>query len=350
MTPNKIVFRVDSFYEIGSGHFYRCFAIAEKLKKLGKHVAFVGLIKSLHLKEKLNNADIFLYEFESFEGLISEINDEYIPYSEEFQLLDAKNTLKAINIEYDLIVVDSYKLDHIWEKKIYSSIKKIMVIDDLSNRMHKCDILLDQTFNKKPKSYEHLVNSDCNLLVGEEFTIIRDEFSIAKKKRQNYKINKNDISALISFGGGSNELTYQACLELLSLKEIKKINIIIGPLDKLTKINEFKFNNRVKLINNTNKMGDLLAQSSIVIGASGGSTWERLYVGVPSFQLIISKNQREISELLAKENYIKLIRRTDDISLEVRKWISGEIKFNPFNKIDGQGLSSVINKILELTI
>ena len=44
----------------------------------------------------------------------------------------------------DWLIIDHYGIDERWEKKLKHCTRKIMVIDDLSNRNHDCDLLLDQ--------------------------------------------------------------------------------------------------------------------------------------------------------------------------------------------------------------
>ena len=50
------------------------------------------------------------------------------------------------NLECDLLIIDHYGIDHEWEKTLKDKAKKILVIDDLANRKHECDFLLDHNY------------------------------------------------------------------------------------------------------------------------------------------------------------------------------------------------------------
>lgn len=58
-----------------------------------------------------------------------------------------------------------------------------MVIDDLANRKHDCDLLLDQNFYLDMNSrYEGLVPKHTKLLLGPKYALLREEFKLARKK------------------------------------------------------------------------------------------------------------------------------------------------------------------------
>lgn len=58
-----------------------------------------------------------------------------------------------------------------------------MVIDDLANRKHDCDVLLDQNeYLNNGERYEGLVPQNCKLLLGARYAILREEFYKAREK------------------------------------------------------------------------------------------------------------------------------------------------------------------------
>jgi UDP-2,4-diacetamido-2,4,6-trideoxy-beta-L-altropyranose hydrolase len=68
---------------------------------------------------------------------------------------------------------------------------KIFVIDDLANRKHDCDVLLDQNyFSNQEKRYQNLISKDCHMFCGPRHTLLRKEFW---NERQGFS-RKNDIS------------------------------------------------------------------------------------------------------------------------------------------------------------
>ena len=346
MNPLRVIIRIDAFSEVGSGHFYRCFEIAKKLAKKNFLVEFVGEIQSLKLRQKLKKRNFLHHKLKLSAEVKLLNNNEYLPYSNKLQIEDVNNTLSFMNQKYDLVIVDNYKLDHIWEKRILKKTKKIMVIDDLSNRKHCCDLLLDQTIEKTDDNYKKYVNSNCKLLVGQEFFLLREEFLEMRNNSQSITEKNSSFNALVSFGGDNHELTIQVCKQLMKIKEITNFDVVLGPLTSSDKeLHLFKSDNRFNVIYNTDKMAELLVQCDFAVGASGGSTWERLYLQVPSFQFIVSENQKEISEKLEKSNYVKVIGNLSNLVPEVEKWIDRELIFRKFDHIDGFGTNRVIKEL-----
>ena len=84
------------------------------------------------------------------------------------QCQDAKETIKALSGSFcDWLIVDHYALDERWEKPIHAVCNKLMVIDDLADRQHDCDMLLDQNYFSNMKTrYSEKVPRDCQLLLG----------------------------------------------------------------------------------------------------------------------------------------------------------------------------------------
>ena len=91
--------------------------------------------------------------------------------------LEYFNILSSIQILFsNILVVDHYKLDIVFENFCSSYVEKILVIDDLANRKHKCDFLLDQTLNRDKNDYIKLVPKKCKLLVGSDYIILKKQF------------------------------------------------------------------------------------------------------------------------------------------------------------------------------
>lgn len=65
---------------------------------------------------------------------------------------DVAATINVLdNEEIDLLNGDHYGIDWRWEIALCSYIRRIMVIDDLADRIHDCDIVLDCVFGRQPE-------------------------------------------------------------------------------------------------------------------------------------------------------------------------------------------------------
>ncbi|MGB0936182.1 MAG: UDP-2,4-diacetamido-2,4,6-trideoxy-beta-L-altropyranose hydrolase [Colwellia sp.] len=313
MYLKTIVIRVDASTRIGSGHIMRCLTLARKLSANSCKIIFLS-------KNHQGNLNEFIKK-EGFEVFVLSAPDENVEDQMDDKLWlgcsylkDANECLKLLqSLEVDLLIVDHYSLDYQWHKiikkmqnKIYKM--KIMVIDDLANRKHDCDILLDQTLGREAYHYKNLVPNHCQLLLGTEFIMLRDEFfklrKIAKNKRKNNFEIKN---LLISIGGTDpNNITNNLLNWLIKLKHSQlitkdlKVVIVLNQLS-IAKMLDNTSNNLdwVTIVSNPKSMAQLMLDADIAIGSSGGTAWERCCLGLPSLSIISAENQRFISKNLA---------------------------------------------------
>ena len=81
---------------------------------------------------------------------------------------DAAQTRQALGNEpVDWLIVDHYALDFRWESALRSFCKRMMVIDDLADRNHHCDLLLDHNYGSFTKRYAGLVPTSARSFVGQ---------------------------------------------------------------------------------------------------------------------------------------------------------------------------------------
>ena len=194
----RVVFRVDASTKMGSGHVMRCLTLAEELEKNGSDVSFISRAHEGNLNYLIFKREFQVHELQNSifsESSIKSIKaDNYYVWLGVTEDKDAQETIKAIGIDKpDWLIVDHYALSEKWEKTVRPYVKNIMVIDDLANRSHDCDLLLDQNwFENMGNRYEGLVPAGCTKLLGPEYALLRPEFSEARKslKQRNGKVDK----------------------------------------------------------------------------------------------------------------------------------------------------------------
>jgi len=270
----NVIFRVDSSSKIGTGHVMRCLVLAEKLRNRNCNVIFICK------NSKGNINDIIIDK--GFKLFILEQNN--------WQHEEIKNYIIKEKIKIDWLIVDSYDLDFEFEYQMCQYIKKIMVIDDLANRRHFCNVLLDQNLSDNTDRYDSLIPQSCKKFLGLEYLLLRDEFKNIPKKIRNDSIK----NILVSFGGSDNTNETTKALEGLGPLQNTNVNVIVGNsnINKYTiKYLCHKYNyNYFEQINN---MAELINKADIAIGAGGISLWERCYLGCPSLVTILADNQIE---------------------------------------------------------
>ncbi|WP_411991655.1 UDP-2,4-diacetamido-2,4,6-trideoxy-beta-L-altropyranose hydrolase [Agarivorans sp. DSG3-1] len=305
----NIVFRVDSSIIIGSGHVYRCLSLAHQLRKNGHTISFATA-------EHLGNINSVITE-SGFKLLLLAPPTEHLDPKDPSTWLgrlytqDAKNTLDKISDigPVDFLIVDHYGIDKRWELLLQPHVKQMVVIDDLANRAHQCDILLDQTYGRTNSDYRSLVPSSASLLLGTHYALLRDEFLAAQTTVQTRRDKKQSInSILLSLGGTDRNNVTKRLIELLQSSPIDsctKLIVIAGPnnpnyqsLLETSQRSRFKHCQVLRSISN---MADIMTKADLAIGASGASAWERCALGLPSINIELADNQKEICRILAEE-------------------------------------------------
>ncbi|MFD1736765.1 UDP-2,4-diacetamido-2,4,6-trideoxy-beta-L-altropyranose hydrolase [Bacillus salitolerans] len=274
----KIVIRVDSSVSLGTGHVMRCLTLANYLKKEG--------IFSLFLcKDEPGNL-ISEIRMKGFEVLVLNYQGEFNQNSDALETL---NYLEKLNV--NMIIVDHYGIDRTWESQIRRSVQKIFIIDDLANRQHDCDYLLDQNYYKHYFTrYQLLVPKDCRLLLGPSHLILREEFY-----KLEHRDRRNSLQRLLIFYGGSDPTneTLKA-INAITLIDLEKIvvDVVTGSANLNNEIIKQRcldkgFNYHCQI----DYLATLMNNADLSLGAGGVTMWERCYIGLPSIVTIVADNQ-----------------------------------------------------------
>ncbi len=164
----NIFFRVDSSSEIGSGHLMRCLNLANSLSN--NKIEFICTNHEGNLTNKV-------IELKYKVNIITKTENTWLGNKWEDDCNETINILKKCNIKTNiLLIVDHYSIDHIWETKIKPYVNKIMVIDDIHNRKHNCNILLDQNIYLNNNPYQNLIPNNCKLLLGCKYVMLNKYF------------------------------------------------------------------------------------------------------------------------------------------------------------------------------
>ena len=295
----KILIRVDSSYEIGAGHFMRCLSLANALKEASHSVCFSSrtlLPKHKELITEYSHDFLPILISQEFED---ECNSTKCLWSEEHQISDAKYCItNSVRVGAEWIIVDHYNLDEIWEKRVASKRRKLMVIDDMANRKHACDALVDYTFNRTEADYKNLVSENCQLYIGSRFSIIKPSIIKAKESRKNSvaaaKVKKIGILMGATDPLGLSVKTLTEINRVPISKDMEKI-VILGPGNR--SINDLKSAVKLDNIHNVSFLSDpqnyseVIASLDYAVSACGSTAIELIYLGVPSVLVPAVENQ-----------------------------------------------------------
>lgn len=224
-----VVFRADATNNIGTGHLMRCLILADELLKHSYTSIFV--VKDLH-------SDLIQYiNTRGFQVIL--INGEDISIEQ-----DATTTIEFVSgliNKPKWIIVDHYGIDYRWETMLRPHVKGIMVIDDLANRSHNCDILLDQNISHNYKlRYNKFITPGCKLFLGPEYLILKEHFYAS---RHDIQPRSGAVKQILVFFGGSDptEETMKVlnCLNKNNFNDVE-FNLIVGLSNKNKQVIELK--------------------------------------------------------------------------------------------------------------
>ncbi len=289
----NIAFRTDASTQIGTGHFMRCLTLADELKKQGAQIRFIGRSLPTHLSDMLNAKGV---EYMTLSTDTTQEATDVLAHASWLgtsQAQDAQATINALaNQSWDWIVVDHYALDQRWESVVRASCKKLMVIDDLADRQHDCDVLLDQNYYADMQTrYSGKVSAHCQLLLGPRYAPLREEFRALRKQ---IKPRTGDVKKILVFFGGMDADNYTglAIQALVDLNNKRQVDVVIGAQHpKREQIQQACVKYGYVCHVQTTRIAELMAEADLAIGAGGTATWERCCLGLPTISLCVAENQ-----------------------------------------------------------
>jgi UDP-2,4-diacetamido-2,4,6-trideoxy-beta-L-altropyranose hydrolase len=339
----NVAFRVDASSEIGSGHFMRVLCLADGLRELATSIRFVARALPAHLRAMLAERGYDLTEIGAAAG-----GDD-----------DARETATALAGDaWDWLVVDHYGIGADWESKMRAHAKRIFVVDDLADRRHDCDVLLDQNlYADMDVRYTARVPRGCRLLLGLRYALLRREFVAA---RADVLPRRGPVTRVfVSFGGADPGNRTGWAIEALATAAIDvQVDVAIGAQHpQRRQIESGCARHGFACHVQTGRMAELMVAADLAIGAGGITTWERCCLGLPALVISIAANQDAVIEQAARHGLLYALHDGDQSDLrrhlqtladnaELREMISR----NGMQAVDGRGVERVARVLDEASI
>ena len=352
----KIAFIVSANSSVGSGHLIRSLALANSLTRMGATCVFLNSTLS---KEAITMVITAQHKIETL--TIEQPDLEYY-MTQYLSMMEQKASSCAYNSKkqkpFDVVIVDSYKIDKVTEDRLKTITDYRVVIDDLANRPHSCEMIIDQTPIRETSDYLHLTQSPTKFLIGSEFTLLRPEFAAIRRKNVSRKPRL--LNVLVVFGAFDQDGLILKTLNLLRIKrDLKHIqfHIMLSSHSKhINDINSLALDSksRINLHIDTEKTADLMYEMDLAITAGGLTCLELACLGINSIILPASTIQAAVADELSKHCNFQVIpnwRNEFEKSLlecvdkSMASISNGEVrKFHP--KIDGLGTQRVAGMII----
>ena len=277
------IFRADASQKTGAGHVMRCLTLANALAEEGLSCVFATCRES--------------------EAIVRDISVFPVMWLSDEELLSAA-ALRARRPEgCDLLIVDHYGIASDYESALRGWAGRIVVIDDLADRKHDCDLLLDQTLGRLPSEYENFVPQHCNILTGSTFALLRPEFAAARATAMRRHSSGGSVRRILVSLGATDpaDVTKSVLAVLAQVAPEVDVDVVYGvapPAALQPGSGSSDWQGKVCNHFRTSRMAELATEADLAIGAAGISTWERCCLGLPAIVLVLAENQRGVAAAL----------------------------------------------------
>lgn len=335
----KVLFVTEASAQIGGGHVMRCLALATELACRGADVRFA----------------------------VNEVAPLYVPSIarsrfpvETIATFGAAEAIAEHEGGVEAIICDSYSCDAEIERRFRPVARTIVVLDDLADRPHDCDLLIDTTYGRRREDYDGLTPPDAQILVGAGYALLRPEFlALREESLRRRAIGGGIKRILVSLGltdvGG---VTARVVAALSRLDLDAHINIVISPnassrqdLERLAAKDA-----RLMLHIDPPEIARLMAEADLAVGAGGTTSWERCCMGLPTVLLVLADNQRLVAQKLAEAGAALVAQGNADAVLEEMtakvaalagdRGLLSRISANAAKTVDGEGARRAASAIL----
>jgi UDP-2,4-diacetamido-2,4,6-trideoxy-beta-L-altropyranose hydrolase len=325
-----VLFRCDAGTEMGTGHVMRCLTLARALGDRGHECEFACRDWPGHLAALLREAGFRVHLLPA--GSLQSEDAEGPPYRAWLGApwqADAEGTAACIGEGgVDWLVVDHYGIDWRWHQRLRASCRQLMVIDDLADRRHDCDLLLDQNYGRKDADYAQLVPAHCRRFLGCRYLLLRGEF-VAQRARSLARRDERRLErVLVMMGGVDRDDASGQALDALAASGMAasaRTCVVLGPQAPWIEALREKaasMPSETEILVGIDDVGALMARCDLSIGSGGTGVYERIYMGLPSLVRVIAANQAQALQAMEDAGLIRLYRDAEELEGLLRECLA----------------------------
>ncbi len=339
----KLFIRVDASTEIGTGHVMRCLALAQAWQDADGQVIFLMATEAPDLKTRL--------KAEGMEVI-------YLPI-QIGSAEDAEETAKlARQFNANWVVVDGYHFGAKYQEIIKESELKLLFIDDYGHaKQYHADIILNQNIHADEELYSNR-QPYTQLLLGTSYTLLRREFWQWREWQRSLSLIATKL--LVTLGGADPDNVTLKVIQGLQQVEVEGLEAIVVVGGSNPHYEQLRSASQescfpIQLKRNVTNMPELMAWADVAITASGSTSWELAFMGLPSIFLILADNQRLIAEKLGAMGVVVNLGSHENVSSvqiasEVAQLMIATERREKMTRcsqelVDGQGSSRVLSYI-----
>ena len=319
-----IAIRADSSVNIGSGHVMRCLALAAELSVRGHSILFLCADYDGHLADLITQKghQVLLLPREQCDVDVGDMAG-WLGVGWSLDVEQCQQALDKVG-KLDYLIVDHYGIDARWENAMAQYTSYLLVIDDLANRSHQCDLLLDQTYGRLALDYFPLLeNKNTALLMGSQFSLLRPDFVAQRDKALMARSQRKGIQQILITMGGMdlNNISAEVLNILASVTEQRwKVKVVLGrgaPHYAELRESLEKYDFDVELLSSVENIASLMAEADLAIGAAGTTSWERCCLGLPTLLIQTAGNQKQVVEGLVDKGAVIFVGEGKSLDREM---------------------------------
>lgn len=298
----NIAFRADASPGIGIGHVMRCLSLADELARMGARCSFIcaSVVGMAQARIAAHGHELI------------RLPEAPQPAREAWQD-DADATAAALaGRRVDWLVADHYGLDVRWESRTRPLASCLAVIDDLADRRHDADLLLNQNAGATASAYQGLIPTGCSLLLGPMNALLAPGFALARGRKSAAGAMRQGLHLVITMGGTDPRGATLRAIEALeqALPATARVTVVLGSSSAIVddaKKKAAASDLDIRLALDVEDMAALLASADIAIAAAGSTLWELCCLAVPTIAVITADNQQRTASTLAALGAVLLI-------------------------------------------
>jgi len=289
MMPSRLLIRADATIPAGTGHVMRCLALAQEWGRTDGEALFAQAASTPALEQRVDKENLRRLKVTAAPGSLD----------------DAKQTIEfARACAAEWVVADGYHFNAEYQHRIKDAGLKLLFVDDHGHAsQYWADYILNQNISANPKWYSNR-EPYTQLLLGTQYTLLRKEFG----KWWDWKREIVPIARkiLVTLGGSDPHNITQKVVAALSSQQNREIECIVLVGGSNQHISELQSQCRnsgpsIRLILDADNMPELMAWADVAISASGTTSWELAFMGLPNLLIIFADNQKLTAEALQKK-------------------------------------------------
>lgn len=296
----------------------RCLTLAAALREHGLQSTFVCKEHAGNLCGLIEERGFTVVRLPVSEAVAAEPMKPHASWLGSSPDEDARLTRAAIEqagVRPQWLIVDHYALDHQWESVLRPAVDHLMAIDDLADRLHDCEMLLDQNFFLDlQQRYAGKAPPECAMLLGPGYALLQPVYAQLHARAE----PRRAVRRVFVFFGGADigNLTGRAVSAFQKLERPDiRLDVVMtsasagfGALQK-----QVAGHPNICLHGSLPSLGPVMAEADLAIGAGGATVWERLCLGLPSVVVGLAENQKPVCKDLASAGLIKYLGFHDQV-------------------------------------